>query len=128
LRFDQRSKRTPKTYVTPDAADSSWKKPGPKAGPFQAHIGDGSVVTYYWYRFADQPALLNADLTDAEREAMQARVEQLHRHWTKDLNYLAPPVSGELAGIDPALVVTPPQGLEVGYVPIAARQEPAAAK
>jgi hypothetical protein len=25
--------------------------------------GHGSVVTYYWYRFADQPALLNADLS-----------------------------------------------------------------
>jgi hypothetical protein len=45
LRFDQRRNRTPKTYETPDAAESSWKKPGPKAGPFQAHVGDGSVVT-----------------------------------------------------------------------------------
>ena len=59
-------------YVTPDEPESSWKKPGPAAGPFQAQLGDGSVVTYYWYRFADQPALLNADLTDAEREAMQS--------------------------------------------------------
>jgi len=24
---------------------------------------------YYWYRFADQPAMLNADMTDREREA-----------------------------------------------------------
>ena len=58
-----------KPYVTPDEADSCWKKPGPAAGPFEAKLGDGSVVTYYWYRFADQPALLNADLTDAERES-----------------------------------------------------------
>jgi hypothetical protein len=82
------------------------------------------VVTYYWYRFADQPALLNADLTDVEREAMQARVEKLHRHWTKDRNYLAPPANGKLAALDPALVVTPPRGLEIGYVPIVTRQEP----
>jgi hypothetical protein len=128
LRFDSHRNRTPKTYETPDDADSSWKKPGPKAGPFQAHVGDGSVVTYYWYRFADQPALLNADMTDAEREAVQARVEKIHRAWTKDRNYLAPPASGKLAEIDPALIVTPPPGLEVGYVPIATRQEPKATK
>jgi hypothetical protein len=128
MRFDQRRKRTPKTYETPDAADSSWKKPGPKAGPFRARLGDGSVVTYYWYRFADQPALLNADLTDVEREAMQARVEKLHRHWTKDREHLAPPASGKLAGLDPAVVVTPPPGLEIGYVPIVTRQEPQSAQ
>jgi hypothetical protein len=109
-------------YVTPDAPESCWKKPGPVAGPFQAHPGDGSVVTYYWYRFADQPALLNADLTAQEREEMQAKVEKLHRNWTKDREYLAPPKIGELAELDPALIVAPPSGLEVGHVPIATRQ------
>ena len=109
-------------YVTPDDAESCWKKPGPVAGPFQAHPGDGSVVTYYWYRFADQPALLNADLTDKERESLQARVEKLHRNWKKDREYLAPPTVGTLADIDPALIVTPPKGMEVGYVPIVTRQ------
>jgi len=111
-------------YVTPDDPESCWKKPGPVAGPFQAHPGDGSVVTYYWYRFADQPALLNADLTDIERESLQARVEKLHRNWKKDRDYLAPPAIGKLADIDPALIVTPPSGLEVGYVPIVTRQGP----
>ena len=110
-------------YVTPDAADGCWKKPGPKAGPFQAKLGDGSVVTYYWYRFADQPALLNADLTDAQREALQKRVELLHAKWTKDREYLPPPTVGKLADLDPAVLVTPPKGLEVGYVPIVTRQE-----
>lgn len=109
-------------YVTPNDAASCWKTPGPVAGPFQAHPGDGTTVTYYWYRFADQPALLNADLTDQERESLQQRVEKLHRHWTKDRNYLSPPRIGTLADIDPALILTPPPGLEVGYVPIATRQ------
>jgi hypothetical protein len=36
---------------------------------------------------------------------------------------LAPPASGKLAELDPALIVTPPPGLEVGYVPIITRQE-----
>jgi hypothetical protein len=123
-RFARPTGRSPKTYVTPEDAASCWKKPGPKAGPFQAHPEDGSVVTYYWYRFADQPALLNADLTAQEREALQARVEKLHRSWKKDREYLAPPAFGTLAEIDPALVVTPPPGLEAGYVPIVTRQAP----
>lgn len=112
----------PLTYITPDDANSCWKKPGPKAGPFKACLGDGSVVTYYWYRFADQPALLNADLTDKEREDLQVKVEKLHRNWKKDRDYLAPPAFGKLAELDPALIMTPPPGLEVGYVPIATRQ------
>jgi hypothetical protein len=109
-------------YVTPDDPESCWKKPGPVAGPFKAHPGDGSVVTYYWYRFADQPALLNADLSDEEREALQTRAEKIHRHWKKNGAYLPPPEIGKLAEIDAALIVTPPAGLEVGYVPIATRQ------
>ena len=120
--FNRPVEDRPEPYVTPNDAQSCWKKPGPVAGPFQAHPGDGSVVTYYWYRFADQPALLNADLTDQERESLQARVEKLHRNWTKDRDYLPPPTIGKLADIDPALIVTPPPGLEAGYVPIATRQ------
>ncbi|MEZ5948344.1 MAG: hypothetical protein R3C12_03750 [Planctomycetaceae bacterium] len=109
----------------PSGEDSCWKNPGPKAGPFTAKLGDGSLVTYYWYRFADQPAMLNADLTIEERERIQRRVEKIHHEWTKDRDYLAPPEFGSLADIDPALLVTPPAGLEVGYVPIVTRQEPA---
>ena len=63
------------------------------AGPFQVRLGDGSFLTYHWYRFADQPALLNADLSPQERE------------------YLPPPSVGRLADLDPALIVSPPQGL-----------------
>ena len=111
-----------KPYVTPDEAESSWKKPGPAAGPFEARLGDGSVVTYYWHRFADQPALLNADLTADEREQLQERVERIHRRWTKDKEYLPPNTIGTLADLDPAVIVTPPKGLEIGYMPIVTRQ------
>jgi len=54
---------------------------------------------------------------------MQQRVERLHRHWTKELQYLPPPASGRLAELDPGVQVTPPKGLEVGHVPIVTRQE-----
>ena len=86
------------------------------------------MVTYYWYRFADQPALHNADLTALDREKMQGKVEELHRLWTKDREYLAPPTVGQLAELDPAQIVQPPKGLEIGYVPIATRQELAKAR
>ena len=123
VRFDRPHEQPQQAYDTPDAAGSTWKQPGPAAGPFTARLGDGSVVTYYWYRFADQPALLNSDLTKEEREAMQLKVEKLHRLWTKDREYLAPPTVGRLAELDPAQIVVPPRGLEIGYVPIATRQE-----
>lgn len=110
-------------YVTPDAPTSPFRTPGPVAGPFETTLGDGSTVTYAWYRFADQPAMLNAGLSVAEREEAQRRVELLHRAWTKDRTYIAPPTTGSLASLDPALLVTPPKGFEIGYVPIAIRQE-----
>lgn len=114
--------RDTKPYVTPDDSNSSWKKPGPAAGPFKRVLGDGSEITFSWYRFADQPALLNADLSPAERETVQKRVEMIHRSWKKNQNYLPAPKKGKLASIDPALLVNPPKGMEFGYVPIVTRQ------
>lgn len=121
VRWGRREGTVPEPYVTPE--DGSWTEPGPVRGPFKAYPGDGSVVTYSWYRFADQPSMLNADLTDEERELVQRRVEMLHRQWRSDREYLPPPARGKLAHLDPALVVKPPKALEVGYVPIVIRQE-----
>ncbi len=121
--FARPEEPAPEPYDTPSDPKSSFKSPGPVAGPFKARLGDHSVVTYYWYRFADQPALLNADLTYSERQELQKKVELLHRFWTTDLNYIAPPTVGKLAELDPALLVKPPRGFEIGYVPIATRQE-----
>lgn len=135
LEFKRAPLQNPPAYTTPlddprfANAAASWKTPGPakvagvKAGPYTAQLGDGSTVTYYWYRFADQPALLNADLTAAEREQMQLRAEKLHKSWKIDQNYLPDPTTGKLASLDPNLVVAPPAGLEFGYVPIVTRQE-----
>jgi hypothetical protein len=116
---------TPIDDSSPANATSSWKVPGPakNAGPFQVKLGDGTTVTYYWYLFKNQPTMLNADLTDAEREVVQQRVEKLHKEWTINKEYLPAPTAGKLADIDPALIVTPPKGFEIGYVPIATRQE-----
>lgn len=123
-KFPRAKQDAKEPYETPDGEESDWKVPGPASGPHEAYPGDGSVVTYYWYRFADQPALRNADLSSTEREQLQDRVELLHQHWGSDKEYLPPPQQGKLADIDPNLLVVPPKGLEIGYVPIVTRQAP----
>lgn len=110
------------SYTSPASGDNCWRRPGPKAGPFHTRLADGSYVTYYWYRFIDQPSLQNADLNDAEKARLQAIVEKIHAEWTTHKEYMPPPNIGTLATLDPALIVSPPRGLEVGYVPIAVRQ------
>ncbi len=105
-------------YTSP----SLWSKPAPKAGPFHATLTDGSVVTYSWYRFIDQPSLQDADLSAAEKVRLQAVVEKIHTRWTAQKQYMPPPARGTIATLDPALLVKPPKGLEVGYVPFVTRQ------
>ena len=83
---------------------------------------DGSLVTYSWYRFIDQPSFQQYDWSADRKAKLQAFVEKLHANWPIDRDYMAPPGCGGLATLDPALLVTPPKGLEVGYVPIVTRQ------
>ncbi|MEY5061504.1 MAG: hypothetical protein RIS45_1425 [Planctomycetota bacterium] len=101
----------------------AWAKPGPSAGPFTAKLVDGSTVTYHWYRFVDQPVFAQCGFSDAERAALQSLIERMHRAWPIDGEYLAPPRAGTLASFDSNLFVTPPKGMEVGFVPIVVRQE-----
>ena len=103
--------------------DGAWATPGPVAGPFEALLLDGSKVTYVWYRFIDQPVFQQYDWTPEEKASLQALVESMHRHWPIDRDYLPPAGGGALARFDPALIVTPPAGLEHGHVPIVIRQE-----
>jgi hypothetical protein len=81
------------------------------------------VVTYSWYRFVDQPSLQPCHWSAAKKASLQAFVAQLHAHWTMDRDYMVPPTHGKLVSLDPALVVTPPPGLEAGYVPIVTGKE-----
>lgn len=103
----------------------AWTQPGPVRGPFQVQLTDGSLVTYSWYRFVDQPSFRQYAWSEEKRKRLQAFVEKMHAHWTIDRHYMPPPSSGKLASLDPALLVTPPKGLEVGHVPIVTRQEAA---
>jgi len=107
-------------YTSPGAG--AWGKPGPKSGPFTVKLIDGSVVTYYWYRFIDQPSFQQYAWSEDKKARLQAFVEKLHANWPIERDYMTPPGRGELVTLDPALLVTPPKGLEAGYVPIVTRQ------
>lgn len=104
------------------APPATWKSPAPAAGPFSIDLVDGSTVSYSWYRFIDQPSLQGFGWSDAEKAKLQAVVERLHVSWGAKSEFMAPPSFGTLATLDDALLVTPPKGLEIGYVPIVVRQ------
>jgi hypothetical protein len=116
------SPRVGKSYVSPTSG--AWTSPGPAGGPLTVTLGDGTKVTYAWYRFVDQPALQNLNLTPKQKERLQSRIELLHKNWSIGFNYIArPPRVISLVSVDPNLIVTPPEGLEAGYVPIVTKQE-----
>jgi len=108
-------------YTSPTGG--AWSKPGPKSGPCKVNLTDGSTVTYFWYRFIDQPSFQQYNWSEEKKAKLQAFVEKIHVNWPIDRDYMAPLSSGTLATFDPALLVTPPAGLEVGYVPIVTHQE-----
>jgi hypothetical protein len=107
-------------YTSP--ASGAWSRPGPKRGPISVKLADGSLVTYSWYRFVDQPSFQQYDWSEQKKAALQAFVEKLHANWTTDRDYMPPPMHGSLVKLDPALLVIPPAGLEVGYVPVVTHQ------
>ena len=107
-------------YTSPKIG--AWTEPGPKVGPFQARLADGSVVTYSWYRFVDQPSFQQYRWDADKKAKLQAFVEKIHANWPIDRDYMPPPSQGSLVTLDPGLIVSPPPGLETGYVPIVTRQ------
>ena len=115
-----------KTYTSPSGSGTVWSNPGPRSGPYTAILSDGSKITYYWYRFVDQPALQHLHLSKAERARLQAMAERIQANWPITRNYMPPPSKGKLAMFNSALIVTPPAGMKIGYVPIVTRQQAAA--
>lgn len=109
-------------YTSPQEEGSSWRNPGPRQGPFNVILTDNSQITYSWYRFIDQPALQKLGWSKAEKERLQSLVEEIHAKWPTTRDYMPPPGSGKLVELDPAISVSPPKGLEIGYVPIVTSQ------
>lgn len=112
--------KTGADYTSP--TNGAWAKPGAKLGPFTAKLIDGSVVTYSWYRFVDQPSFQQYAWSAEKKAKLQALVERIHFEWTQNRTYMPPPSRGKLVSLDPALMVVPPKGLERGYVPIVTGQ------
>eukprot|EP01065_Artemidia_motanka_P031351 TRINITY_DN3767_c0_g1_i1.p1 TRINITY_DN3767_c0_g1~~TRINITY_DN3767_c0_g1_i1.p1 ORF type:complete len:769 (+),score=237.69 TRINITY_DN3767_c0_g1_i1:78-2384(+) len=77
-------------------------------------------IGYKWYKFVDQPGLQQANLSPEERSFMQKRVETLHRMTSQTSRWMkaGQAVDQGLSIIDEAAIVTPPEGMEYGYVPI----------
>ena len=112
------------TYTSPVAG--AWKTPGPAKGPFYTHLADGSRVTYYWYKFIDQPSLQQYSKiwSEAMKADLQTTIEKIQKNWGVKQEYMPAPRNGKpLVKLDPALLVTPPKGLEIGFVPIVTAQE-----
>ena len=66
-------------YTSPTTG--AWTRPGAKLGPFTAKLVDGSVVTYHWYRFVDQPSFQQYAWGEEKKAKLQAFVEKLHANW-----------------------------------------------
>ena len=112
---------------TGDAADRVGgcdSDPGPADDTlYCAQTTSPSWLAYKWYKFVDQPAMKRAKLSSTESQYLQGRVEKLHEmlnaggeaasKWIKERG-----TSETLATVDKAQLVTPPQGLSNGFVPV----------
>lgn len=111
------SKTSGSAYSAPESG--AWAIPGPaNSTTYTVQLNDGSTVDYKWYRFIDQPAFQQFDFSDAKKAHLQSFVEKMHSEWTIDKEYMDAPTGGDLVSIDESLIVTPPVGMEYGYVPI----------
>jgi hypothetical protein len=98
----------------------------------QTTLDDGSVISYRWYRFIDQPVFWNMKreypefYTDSYLADLQMTMENMHRNWDGSVNLLERPADQarfHLAEIDHGLILDPPAGKEVGWVPIVTQVE-----
>ena len=98
--------------------------PAPAGGQtYTAELTDGSTISYGWYRFIDQPAIRKLNLSPDKHTQLQSVVEAIHAvKWGTSNPVLSPPTFGSLVEIADALIVPPPDGLDIGSVPVALRQ------
>ena len=101
------------TYSSP----SWWSASKASSRDYTTRLLDGSTVTYHWYRFVDQPALQRLNLTQSQATVMQRNIVRMQRAWASGTSFMAPPKEGAPVSLDPGLLVTPPAGLEYGFVP-----------
>lgn len=135
LRSFQPTRSNDGRYLGPPAQteEACFSMPGPAdETTYCTRTESGVWLAYQWYRFVDQPELnqVFASLPQDERDAakcyMQARIERLHQvqqSGSEVPRWFEPPqgtsdLPEDLASLDPNLLVAPPSGMEVGFVPI----------
>ena len=62
------------------------------------------------------------NFTEDEKKKMQELIVKIQKEWAHN-PLMENPTDGKLVTFDRGLFVTPPQGLEFGYVPIVISQE-----
>lgn len=107
-------------YTSENAA--CWDTSLAVDGPFTVSLTDGSQLSYSWYKFIDQPTIRCSALNDAEKNELQRRIELIHGNWSPEDEYFPGPDVGVKTQLDSALLLTPPAGLETGYVPVVISQ------
>ena len=105
---------------------------------YEVSLQNGSIATYVWFKFTEQPAMKTAQqnwpevYTDNYLEGLQQKIEALHTkvatHSTVSpadpvfINYRhendSEGTDPHLAHVDPSQLVAPPEGKEIGYVPV----------
>jgi hypothetical protein len=98
----------------------------------QVTLEDGAIVEYRWYRWRDQPAMRSMArefpevYTESYLSELQSRVEKMHTAgWFTpgtSQSFLRRPRDTSLTEVERVLVMTPPAGKEVGWVPISLGQ------
>ena len=101
---------------------------------YTAILDDGSKVDYRWYRFKDQPTFITLKkefpdiYTNDYLNTLQEKIEHIHSNWQNNIDFLSRPASAQsydvnLVEIDNGLIMEPPAGKEIGWVPIAVSVE-----
>lgn len=105
---------------------------------YEVELQNGSTATFVWYKYIEQPAVKTAQqnhpetYTDDYLNSLQTYIETLHTEVNENssvnpsdpvfINYRGSsnPDNRDpnLAKIDPAQIVAPPKGFEIGYVPV----------
>lgn len=105
------------SYLTP-----SWWQNENSQPIYKTTLLDGSTITYSWVKFIDQPGVKALKLSSEELSKLQEFVTKFHMSWAKDPEFMNSPTRGQLATLDKSLQVTPPKGMEFGYVPLVLSQ------
>lgn len=100
---------------------SWWDASPSSSSDFTVDLSDRSQVVYRWYKFVDQPALQRFELNASEKSNLQSAIIKMQTDWAHSA-LMSEPTKGSLATFDQGMLVTPPKGLEFGYVPIVIKQ------